>query len=160
LAVVGAEFRRQWHVDDLLWGIIEEMDTLLKGRLGEEGWVVLVIRFALCLSHVVAERGTWARLEEGDHALAEEAVGVAHVEEFAVLALGEDTEVDRGYVLIPCVDDRGAVLHELKEGELLEEFLAEFVFDLLFGPLALLLNVEATEVNMVLCLPSSKAGET
>jgi hypothetical protein len=122
--------------------------------------VVLIVWFAFCLSHVVAKGGTGAGLQEGDHALAEESLGVAHVEEFAVFALSEDTEVNGRYVLIPGVNDGRAVLHKLEHGELLERLLAKFVFDLVFGPLAFLFDVETAEVNVVFCLPSSETGKT
>jgi hypothetical protein len=160
LPVIGAEFWGERHVDNFLRGVKEEMDALLQRGLWEKGWVVLVVWFALCLSHVVAEGGTRARHQEGDHALAEEALGISHVEEFAVLALGEDTEVDGGYVLIPGVDDGGTVLHELEHGEFLEGFLAKLVLDLFFGPLAFLLDVETAKIDVVLCLPSSETGKT
>jgi hypothetical protein len=136
------------------------MDTLLKSGLGKKSWVVLVVRLALCLPHVVSEGGARAGLEEGDHGLAEEAVRVAHVEELSVLALGEDAEVNCRNILIPCVDNRGSILHELEGGELLKSLLAKLVLDLFFGPLALFLDIETAEIYVILCLPPSKSGKT
>jgi hypothetical protein len=99
-------------------------------------------------------------LEESGHGPAEEAVGISHPQQISVFRLGKDTEVHRRDVLISGVADGCAVLHELQHGEFLPHLGPEFFQDLVFGPAAFLFDVQTAEVDVVLSLPASEAGDS
>jgi hypothetical protein len=122
--------------------------------------MVFVVGLALSLTHVITKGSTRAGLQEGDHRFAEETIGVAHGKELAVLRLGKDAEIDCGDILVAGIRHRRTVLHELEAGELLEGFFAKFVPDLVLGELALLLNIETDEIDMILGLPAGETGKT
>ena len=99
-------------------------------------------------------------LKEGNHALAEESVRVAHVKQLAILGLGEDPEIYSGNVLVASIDNRRTILHKAEAGEFLERLLAELVADLVLSELALFFNVKTAKVDVVLGLPASESGNT
>jgi len=80
-------------------------------------------------------------LKECDHGDSEEAIGVSHVEELAVLGLGKDSEINGCDVLVASIDYGRTILHEFEGCESLEILFTELVADLLFGPFALLLDM-------------------
>lgn len=98
-------------------------------------------------------------MQEHHHTSSEESGGIAHPEQISIFGLGKNAQIDGSDVLITCVDDRRAILHELETGELLY-CIAQLVSDLIFDPFAFLFDVETNEVDMVLCLPSGKASDS
>jgi hypothetical protein len=99
-------------------------------------------------------------LQERNHALAEETLWIPHLKQISICRLRKNTEIDCCHVLVSCVDYGTSVLHEFEASEFLERLFAKLVFNLFFGPLAFLFDVEAAEVNVVFCLPACEASDT
>lgn len=99
-------------------------------------------------------------LQKCNHTPTEETRWMPHPEEITIFCLCENTKVDCCDILVSCVYNGGAVLHEFESGKLLQCLFTKFVFDLLFGPLAFLLDVETAEVDMILCLPAGEPSDT
>jgi len=168
---------RDAHIGDALVSE-EEVHAMVDFGLGEERDPVLIVWLSLGLAHVVAQRCAlrdtvslgitmkagiathWDAFEECNHATPEKPVGVLHPEKVAIRALCEDTEVDGGNVLVPCIDWRRSVDMELQQGEFLDQLLPKRLADLGLCVLRLLFDIEADEVDVIFRLIAGRASDS
>ena len=99
-------------------------------------------------------------MQKCNHTPTEETIWISHPEEVSIFGLCKDAEIDSCDVLVSCVYNGAAILHELESCEFFKCFFSELVLDLLFSPSAFLFDVEPNEVDVVFCLPTSEAGDT
>ena len=99
-------------------------------------------------------------MQKRNHTSTEETIWISHLEKVSIFGLCKDAEINSCDVLVSCVYNGAAILHELKSCEFPECFFSKLVLNLLFSPSAFLFNVEPNEVDVVFCLPTCEARDT
>lgn len=152
------------------------MHAVVAGTLRDESYEVLPIALRRRLSQIIRSRDTlgslametlcrelntyWTRLKHRLIKLPREAIRLTTIKQLRTGPLSKDTKVDRRNLLIHRICWTRPMDMKLEHRKLLDQVLANRIPRLLLHPATLLLNIQANEVEMPLCLVAAVGCDT